>query len=60
MRIDTLVRKYPRYTHDDIFYLEYDFAMMLLMINKDDIDSARRYDKAANRVRTNNNKKKRQ
>lgn len=45
MRVDQLVRKYPAYKHDDIFYFEYDFAMMLLMINKDDIDYARRYDK---------------
>jgi len=57
MRIDTLVRKYPRYTHDDIFYLEYDFAMMLLMINKDDIDHARRYDREHKRISKHNNRK---
>lgn len=50
MRIDQLVRKYPAYKHDDIFYFEYDFAMMLLMINKDDIDYARRYDREHRRL----------
>ena len=44
--IDALVRRYPCYTHDDIFYLEYDFAMTLLQIIKMEIDFAREYDKA--------------
>jgi hypothetical protein len=50
------VRQYPCYTHDDIFYLEYDFAMLLLIGMARDIDNARAYDRA--RQSMNNNKPK--
>jgi len=44
--IDAIVRRYPNYKHDDVFYLEYDFCMMLLEIMVKDIDYSVKYDKA--------------
>ena len=49
--IDNLVRRYPAYTHDDVFYFEVEWAMTLLMLHKDDIDFSRRYDREVNRRR---------
>lgn len=49
--IDGLVKRYPSYTHDDIFYLEYDFAMMLLEGIRIDIDYNRKYERAQKQVR---------
>ena len=33
--IDSLVKQYPAYTHDDVFDLEYGFVMALLFMNKE-------------------------
>ena len=49
--IDNIVKRYPAYTHDDVFYFEADFAMNLLMLAKDDLDFSRRYDREVNRRR---------
>ena len=45
--IDNIVKAYPAYTHDDVFLLEYDFAMMLLMMAKEAADYQKEYNKAA-------------
>jgi len=33
--IDALVKAYPAYNHDQIFELEYNFAMALILMNKE-------------------------
>ena len=43
--IDAITSAYPAYKHDDVFFFEYDFAMMLLRIMKMDVDYNRRRDK---------------
>jgi hypothetical protein len=47
------VKKYPAYTHDDVFYLEYDFAMVLLMMIRDDADYSVRYQRKFKEVNKN-------
>jgi len=41
-----------------VFYLEFDFAMMLLMLNKDDIDYSRKYDRESKKLAALKPKKK--
>jgi len=35
MLIDSLVKTYPSYTHDDIFNMEVSLAMSLVLINRE-------------------------
>lgn len=49
--IDAIVSTYPAYTHDDVFYFEYDFAMMLLRMMKMDVEYNRKRDKLIQKQR---------
>ena len=51
------MNKYPAYKHDDVFYFEYEFAMMLLEIIKHDVDHSREYSSTSKQL--NNAKPKR-
>jgi len=43
--IDRLARLYPAYTHDDVFYLEADFALGLLWKDAEEAAFQRRREK---------------
>lgn len=51
MWLDSIVKLYPSYTHDDVFFLEFEFVMMLLMLRRDDVDYSRRYDRESAKLR---------
>jgi len=54
--IDSIVKAYKQYTHDDVFYFEYDYAMMLLMLIKNEKDYLTNYDKISLEMRKMNSK----
>jgi len=42
--IDKIVKIYPAYNHDQVFYLEYEFCMNLLYLHKEELEYRKRYE----------------